>query len=308
MNRALLILLIAFVLVRPAQALVLSEETDFSANQFALSLYADDEFGEHPENEDPPFDWNLSYGYQRTSTPDPDAAKVVDKTQSFAAGLGYSDTGGASLFGRLNYANTPAEKLSVRGASLTGGYRYDYEGTRPKGYSPYVNFKILGAVNQYAADYEGTTLRKRKTVQGSGTNQLGQQMLGLGVSWRPLRKWRFDLEYDRYFFNRNVSSFEANLNSSAAIQRGSSGFANTVGVLAESALIASLGWEFVRDWRVGVSGMFARLAADKSTSSTLKYQVSDQIFEDWKITAGFERIESNVFSDSLGIVAIEYSN
>jgi len=290
-----------------SRALSLSEETDYGSAEFYQLVSADGDFiSSNPDDDDSPFSWNLAYSYQRMVTPNDGSPNIIDNTNTYTAGLLWSGDSEFSLGAKLNYSDTPNESLVVRGGQLSGAYRWVYSGPDEDKFSPYTNFKLIGSNSDYLETFDGEVARKKgATKPTTGTSELRQSMLGVDVTWKPVKTWRFDFEVDGYSYNRNVAAFESQLDSPTAIQRGMNGFTGTVGGVANVTYSANVSWDFATDWRAYISEQYSRLAADNSISTTFRATLSDQLTKRWKVTAGVQRDTSDVLTDTLAILGVD---
>ncbi|MGZ3722458.1 MAG: hypothetical protein ACXVA9_05990 [Bdellovibrionales bacterium] len=161
--------------------------------------------------------------------------------------------------------------------------------------------------SDYQQTFEGKKrLKKTVTVPVNGTAEIRQSLFGVDLNWRPVHDWRIALGFDHYSYNRDVAKFESSLDSPAGLQRGVSGFSNTVGGLPRVTYSAKIAWYFARDWKNTLSELYSIAAADSSVSTTVKDVFDYKLNEQWRITAGAKDEHSSTLNDFLGIVGLEW--
>jgi hypothetical protein len=294
-----------------AHALGFSAESDFGSQLSVQTIEGFGDFGgDKSKDQDAPFSWNLNYSYTRSVTSNPDGSPIVDLTSDYAGGFAWQDEkSGWGTSANIEYSNTPAEQLVARGGNFSLLYSWQYQG-RPVNeddFSPYLNFKLSAGSTNYLEFFNGVVQRKKgKTTPVSGTDELRQSMLGLNLTWKPVSKWKFKAGASHYGYNRDVVQFENNLDSPAALQRGMSGFSDTVGGLPRVTYSAAITWAFVEHWHADFSEAFSIAAADASASTSTRGTLDYRFAQDWKATVGCDWEKSNVLTAVLAIVGIEW--
>ncbi len=302
----LLIFLLAVFLAFHAHALDFSEETSAGSSIFQQNVMGEGELG-GTENQDPPWNWGLSYTFEQSVTPNPGGDPIIDNSNDVTGTMGWNGDSGWGASVTLEYSNTPAESLVDRGGSFSGSYQWSYaKPQNPDDFSPYLTFKINLGTTNYLESYNGSVRRKKKTVLVSGTSELRSQVAGPELIWRPVEKWKFDAGTDFYGYNRDVATFQNQLDSPAALQRGMNGFSDTVGGLPKVTYNAIVTWYFVTDWKAALSESFSIIAVDGSTSTTTKATVENRINHHWRAHVGVEYLDSNTLIDTLAIAGFEY--
>jgi hypothetical protein len=258
------------------------------------------------DDKDPPFSWDLTFEYEKTITPNDGGPDIVDTTYDYSGTLGFLSANHWGLNATMEYSNTPDEQLVARGGRVSLSYRYDY-GPLDQQYLTYTNFKLIAGDTNYLEAFNGQEPKgknSKKTKPVSGTAELRQTQLGIDLTWKATKRWKFDAEFDHYSYNRDVGAFEDQLNSPLALQMGEAGFNNTVGGLPRVTYTAGVFWEFSDGWRLNATEQYSLLAVDESVSTVSKLTVSDQINRSWKVTVGAEYLQSEVLTDTLAILGV----
>lgn len=300
--------LVLLMLASPTFAIDLLEETDWGSTIFEQSVTAGAEFG-GSNIRDAPWDVNASYAYSHMVTPNPGSDPIVDDSDDWSGGLGWTGDQGLSVVVNLNYDITPAESLVARGGTATLSYKWKYEG-QPKdedAYSPSLTFKVDLGTSNYLETFTGMEPRKKKGAAPrpvSGTEEIRQTTIQPALTWRPHEDWKIDAGIEADIYNRDVAQFENNLDSNAAVNLGASGFSSTIGGLPRVTYNFSVAWYFSDDWRVVASEAWAVLAADGTNSTTTKLTLDYSFAKIWRVTAGAEYLFSETLTDTAGIVGL----
>ena len=323
LKSAVILFISALLLAGPAFALGLSEETSVGSIIFEQTASVDGEFGGTKEH-DPDWDWNLDYAFERSTTPSDNAPSVIDNTSTYSGGLGWDSQVGFNVDGSLTYSSTPEENLVSRGGTVSASYRWDYAKGAPvttnsdtlntdskqaagAAFPPTLTTRISGSSTTYTEAFSGTTVARRKGAAVkpvTGSSDIKQTSGSLAMIWRPSRRFRLALTYAHYSYDKDVAQFENNLDSPTGLQRGVSGFADTVGGLPDQSYQAKISYGLTEKLKLIISEQFATLAVDKSPSQTQLGELELSLGESWKITAGAEALRSSTLTDTLAILGL----
>lgn len=295
------------VLPAVAWGLGLAEKTTVGNGLLTQSLTADGDNG--AKDKDPTWIWNADFQYVRQESPNPDGgAPIVDETNDYTVGGGWSGPSGVSVDMSLLLSNTPAENLVSRGVTFSPAYHWYYRG-RPAPdddeYKPYLDIKLNTGQIDFVESFQGFTRITRKiTIPVQGIDQLWQSQLGLELSWKPVHDWRFGLAADHYGYNRDVAQFEQLLTSNRALNAGMGGFTDTVGSLPSETYTASIDWAFAEKWKNKFVEALSTEADDGSIATETKDTVEYKPVSRCKIAVGAAWDKSNIeniFSAILGL-------
>lgn len=290
-----------------ARAQTMALELDQSSIQSDTDLTILGEFSSAGD-ESSPYGWNFDIAKQKSATPNDGGPTIIDNSTSGTAGLTFDGISDWNLGTKFSYSQTPEESLISRGAQLSGGYEWKYGPQVAEADSqPSFELAVQGAHNNYVESYSADLPRKKKApLHVAGTSELRQGSLGLLITWKPVQEWHYNLEVDQYSYNRDVVSFENQLDSPAALKRGMGGFTNTVGGLASNGVTVGFDWTWTESWKLSVSEQISKLALDGSIGQTFKATFDHHFAKAWKLTAGYEREQSNTLSDTLAILGVQY--
>lgn len=292
----------------------MSEESQYKSTLFSQSINADGEAGGDVDKDvDPPWTFNAGFNSTRAVSDNPGGAPIVDITKEFSLGGGWRDRVGPGVDLQLISANTPQEQLVTRGGTLSPSYRWEYGGGHKGGedsssFKPYFEIKVNFADTNYLESFSGSVRNKKILRPVSGTAELLQGMYGVKLTWKPAHDWRFSLETDHYSYNRDVTQFQNQLDSPAALLRGISGFSSTVGGLPRTNSTASIAWGFADNWKdtLTMTGEIAALDGSLTTltKDTFEYKISGQ----WRTTFGAEWEKGGGVNDAIGILGFEWDS
>jgi len=298
--------IIAFILISQANAVELFEETDWGSSTFSQTVNGYGEFG-GDEAKDIDAPWNLSGNYNYYTTKDTsEATEIVDKTNSYTVNGGW-DGGGPSVNLKALFTNTPDEQLTSRGAAVIPSYSWKYLG-ESKGFSPYLLSKLtLGTVN-YDQAARRTVRRKGAAATKATTAELRQNQVGISLSWKPMRQWRFGVGVDGYSYNKDVAQFESRLDSRSALSHMAAGFANTVGGLPKVSYSAGIDWRITKALNSSLRETYSIMAADDSVSTTTREVLEYTLTQAWRLSGGVEFDHSDSITDTLAIAGLEWDS
>lgn len=303
-----LVAVLLLVWATSAFAVDANEETDWGSAMFVQSITVNGEFGGSKQR-DPPWGWNLNYSYDRSQTPNEGGPEIVDDTNNWSGGFDWTGDQGLMIGAVLNYSRTPAENLVARGGTVNVAFKWKYGDTGDKeDFRPSLTFKVNLGTTNYLESFNGSISRKVKkkivTRPTSGTDEIRQNTMEPAVTWRPVEDWKFDAGIEADTYNRDVETFENNLDTPAALSTGQAGFSGTVGGLPRVTYNFGVAWEFLDDWRVAFTESWAILAADGTNSTTTKLTFDYQFAKAWKVTGGAEYLESETLVDTVGILGL----
>jgi hypothetical protein len=280
-----------------AAATSISSQTSFGPQSVSEMLDGSGDF-----NDD--WDWGAGVSTDRSEST-VDGTKVTDVTRGAHGGAGWFN-GVAGVRGNVTGSATPSENLSNTGATLDVRYRWKTAPDEAKFHS-YFQAAIVGGTTNYRIQFSGTALgRNGKVRPVSGQRLLNQTSLGLDLKWRPVKIWSLRASVTSYKYNKDVADFQTQLDSPAAARRGLSGFAGTVGGLPGSTATVGLNF-YLADWTIYLSECLSQLAVDHSRSHSSKINVEYDVNDHWLVSAGFEYDKSSTYSDSMGLIGVEWT-
>jgi hypothetical protein len=284
-----------------------SEETSVGSSHFIQNVNFGGDFGANGASS-APFDWGVTYTYEKSSTPNPGGSDIVDSTSDFTGDFGWTSESGWGVSGFADVSNTPAENLKTTGGGITGSYKWSY-GSGELDFHPYLISKINVASTTYKLSTDATTSFRKVQNHGVRTGEIDmkQTMIGPEFVWRPWEQWKFLAGANFYHYDRDVNQFENNLDSAAALRLGVSGFSDTVGGLPRISYILGVFWFFHPDWALNAKQDISVAASDGGTSGTSKLTLDYTINSDWRAHLGAEIFTSTIVSDTLVIAGLEYN-
>jgi hypothetical protein len=124
---AALALLAGSLAGRVAWAAAISSETSVGSYSQSEALDGNGDFPDAANGDPSDFSWDGSYSYTRAIVPPAGSVgEIVDTTHAIDASLSWEDDAGYGAAGVLDYALTPEEKLTERGARIGISYRWRY--------------------------------------------------------------------------------------------------------------------------------------------------------------------------------------
>jgi hypothetical protein len=305
----------------------LSEETDLGATQWNQSLNGSGAFGGR-EGKDPPWTWNLSYGYSRSVSNSAGNPDVIDITQNWSAGMGWTGPSGWGLNFAVDYSHTPAESLVQRGGAFTLSRSWKSEplpslepikrgeaGPEETGFASTFKLGLEAGSSSFLENYAGTANVRVKvkkkvvnaTVATQGMNVLRQYHAALDANWDATAAWSFELNFKAYAYPYSVDSFEALLDSPKALSSGANSFSGTLNGLQLYTYTADIKWHFADSWTDDLNESLSVMADNHSFDSTTKNTVEWVFSDPWKMTGGLQYETSLSQNTWTGILGLEWS-
>jgi hypothetical protein len=272
------------------------------------------------------WDWNVSAGltksYDTTQTP-----AIVDRTTDYSGGLGWTSASKFGLAAEFQGSNSTEENLTEKGGDIEISQEFDL--SRPKkrkknpkkkvvapevdieepaeDFKPNLKAKLSLANLKYAQTFSKAKLPRRKGRVRAvmGDNTLDQRSIGLDLRANIIEKWSFDVAYVVYGFNKSVSNFENYLDSTAALRRGMSGIAGTVGGVPANTLSFEVSHYFGEIFKIDFNQSYSVLAAAHNKSGTSKLALGIDLSSDWVLTPAVEYDTSST-TQWLGIAGVEW--
>lgn len=306
MKKFAIALIAILSLASPARAINISEETKIGSSFFEQNVGVDGEFGAEDEKSDPPWDWNIGYTYEQTITANAPSPDIIDHTNDFTAGLGWTGEIGFGVNGAFDVSDTPTENLSTKGGTLTASYKWVYE--KNEKFSPYLKFKLNAGKTTYTEKYTGVAATRRIGITRpiSGEESITGTFFGPELEWKPVSEWKFKAAYSPYHYDKDVLKFQNLLDSPAALRRGMSNFSSTLGGLPKSTFTLGATWYFLEDWNLSGSYSISKNAADNGTSTTVDGKIEFHFAEQWTAHAGVESQASGTINDVSSLFGLEF--
>jgi hypothetical protein len=222
----------------------------------------------------------------------------VDHTHTIDFGIGYE--GDHSQGGSLSYSRTPEELLTVLGAGLYFGHRYSI-GSQDDHFEPSLKITLSGDLSHYTQKFSKSSLVGRKQRPGAGSEGIVQSSIGLSGTWKPLEWLGFRLSGTRYFYDKDVSQFIAQLDQARAISTRISNFTNTLSGFSREEL--NLGTDFELPESFGLIIDYTLAHAQVSGLGTSGYSVKAN--HSWgAFDTGLSYSYSSSESDAQGLLGI----
>lgn len=287
--------------------------------------------------------WDLSYiyttlalGATASSSPAPAASSAAsDHSSAFTGGLGYSDKIDTGI--DLNYSKTPEEGLSDIGPSLRLGYTFDLgqpnvkkkpklvkklvpknnhqktgeedqEDVEDEPFMP--TFKALATVGllEYKQDVS-TVVRagsRRKAPAKAASIGIVQRQAEADFTLSSVEWLDIDLALTKYFYNRDVGTFLANLDDQRAIASGAANLDSTLKGFSSNEVKLDLTFHLPIDIDVNPEVSRSTSATDGSKTNSIKIDVSKLWADTWKTGIAYERDESATDLQNSGIATLSY--
>ncbi len=248
-------------------------------------------------------DWTTKLGASilKTTLQVANSAAITDQTTSMTGELGYMPEKGFGTDLQLDGSTTPAENLTNLSVLLSQNYRWKYRHHRS------LNLTLRGGVSNFVQKFTSQTKKRNgKTVSAAQSTGINQTNLSFEMDSRLHKDFSLTIGFDVFGYNKSVGVFESQLDSPAALLRGSGALASTLGGFAKYSVNLNLIYDFLDKWSALLSSTIGKLAIDGSQSTLSAFKFETTSIENWTLSLGFESLQSKIYSANYAVFRVDY--